>query len=469
MKQHTTNNRIEEINKIYDYTRKLIEEENKDKEEVTKALMEMGVDEQRVSAIYLDVIYQANLAKVRNVARQDNKSGNGWLLSFFLIAIGTGSLITLVLRIKNFSLSDYEEWGNISKYIVAFGDLFFYVLVAVLGTYTIISFLKTKPNAVFLGKSYLIIIFVNNLISLLAGEYEGSYTGGVLQISWSLIYCGLWFSYLCLSKRVESLFPPEKRVVFKRDKQLIASIIVVVMSSFWFGFFNGLLEEYEAIKSDIYTTEFVLSENEYSDGRIAFTKPPLALKTGWNRIYIKDVGYFDLPPTMEVQKGKYKEFTDITRKIHGFDATPLTAQQKGLNELEKDGLERYARVMVESEIGRSGDYEKLNFNISEYTKADILELNTLFKHQIQQSISVFGIKLTEWHPLKVERINGMSCLHISYIRQLKQSPLVLVNMYHFYNNDRMHTLTLSYRLSESSYWQVDFAHILNSFRITNIR
>ena len=61
-------------------------------------------------------------------------------------------------------------------------------------------------------------------------------------------------------------------------------------------------------------------------------KPPLALKAGWNRIYIKYVGYFDLPPTMEVQKGRYKEFTDITRKIQGFDANPLTAQQKGLNE-----------------------------------------------------------------------------------------------------------------------------------------
>jgi hypothetical protein len=38
------------------------------------------------------------------------------------------------------------------------------------------------------------------------------------------------------------------------------------------------------------------------------------LPTGWERIYIKNVGSFDLPPTMEVQKGKYKEFVDEIKK-----------------------------------------------------------------------------------------------------------------------------------------------------------
>ena len=61
---------------------------------------------------------------------------------------------------------------------------------------------------------------------------------------------------------------------------------------------------------------------------------------GWERIYIKNIGYFDLPPTMEVQKGKYKEFIDELKQIKGYDATQLTAQQKGLNELGKEGFEK---------------------------------------------------------------------------------------------------------------------------------
>lgn len=203
-----------------------------------------------------------------------------------------------------------------------------------------------------------------------------------------------------------------------------------------------------------------------SFGQIS-SPPPLT--TGWERIYIKNVGSFDLPPTMEVQKGKYKEFNDEIRKIKGFDATQITAQQKGLNEFGKEGFEKYARVMLETTFGSTGDFEKLNFNISEYTQADIAELNTIYKQQLQQSFYGTGLKLIEWYPLKLEKVNGMSCIHISYKRQLQDKPYVLVHIYYFHNNDRMHNLTLSYRLSEADYWKASFATILKSFRITNIR
>ena len=203
---------------------------------------------------------------------------------------------------------------------------------------------------------------------------------------------------------------------------------------------------------------------------LAQTSQPLpTLQTGWERIYIKNVGSFDLPPTMEVQKGKYREFVDEMRKIKGFDATQLTAQQKGLNEFGKEGYEKYARVMLETALGSVGDFEKLNFNIAEYSQADINEISSTFRQQIQQSFRGSGLKLIEWYPLKMEKINGMSCIHISYKRQLEDKPFVLVHVYVFHNNDRMHTFTMSYRLSEADYWKSDFATILKSFRITNIR
>ncbi|MDR1346951.1 MAG: hypothetical protein LBJ63_00755 [Prevotellaceae bacterium] len=79
-----------------------------------------------------------------------------------------------------------------------------------------------------------------------------------------------------------------------------------------------------------------------------------------------------------------------------------------------------------------------------------------------------NIKIIEWYHLKIEVINGMSCIHISYQRQLKDNAFVLVQTYIFHNYDRMHSLTLSYRLSEENYWKSDFTKILNNFRITNI-
>jgi hypothetical protein len=201
----------------------------------------------------------------------------------------------------------------------------------------------------------------------------------------------------------------------------------------------------------------------------AQTLPLPTVPTGWERIYIKNVGNFDLPPTMAIQAGKYKQMQNEFYKRMEYDVPQLVAQQKGLNEFSKEGFEKYARIMVETTLGSVGDFEKINFNINQYTQADILELSSTYKQQIQQSFLGTGIKLIEWYPLKLEKVNGMSCIHISYKRQLQDKPFVLVHIYYFHNNDRMHSLTLSYRLSEVDYWKSDYATILKSFRITNIR
>lgn len=194
-----------------------------------------------------------------------------------------------------------------------------------------------------------------------------------------------------------------------------------------------------------------------------------SLKTGWDRIYVKDIGTFDLPPTMEVQKGKYKEYIDKSRGIIGLDATQITAQQIGLNEFGKVSFEKYARVMIETYFGQFGDYEKLNFDISLYKPTEVDELNNIYKQQFQNSIVNTNLKIIEWYPLKIEKINGMSCIHISYKRQAQNNPYVLVHKYYFHNNDRMYDFTLSYRISEMEYWKSDFEKILSSFVITNIK
>lgn len=210
----------------------------------------------------------------------------------------------------------------------------------------------------------------------------------------------------------------------------------------------------------------IICLTQYSYGQTSFPSTP---PTGWERIYIKDVGSFDLPPSMEIQKGQYKEFMVGSRKIMGLAATQITAQPKGLNELNKNGLKKYARVMLETKTAPSGSFEKLNFKVSKYTPSDIRELNSAFKQQLQESFIGTGLKLIQWYPLKLDAVNGMSCIHVSYKRQFQDKPLVLVHMYYFQNYDRMHTLTLSYRISEASDWKSDFARILQSFRITNIR
>jgi hypothetical protein len=251
------------------------------------------------------------------------------------------------------------------------------------------------------------------------------------------------------------------------DKVLKNIIVAAKFSKKILGFFAlliicGLVSIIirEILNSSINTV--VINSNN-SSGKVIL---PLLLDEtadGWERIYIKDAGSFDIPPTMEIQNDSYQELVEKMGYV-----SQITAQQKGLNALDPDSLQKYARVMFNTELGNPGDFLNIDFNIFEITKSELDELNKMFRQQTTQGFQGTELKLREWIPLKAEKINGMSCIHISYIRQLNNNPSVLVNMYLFHNNDRIHKLTLSYRTTEEDYWKNDFENILKSFRITNI-
>jgi len=211
-------------------------------------------------------------------------------------------------------------------------------------------------------------------------------------------------------------------------------------------------------------TLLLICSNCYSQH---FLQPLEVVEKGWQRLYIKNVGGFDFPLTLEIQEGNYKELVDNLRGEIGLDIydAPLTLQQIGLNEGSEKSFEKYARVSFDTEYGIKGDFLSLNFNISDISQSEILEINDFYKTESQQYFQNDLLKLIEWYPIKLEKINGMSCIHLSYKRQLKNHPIVLVNSYYFFNFDRLHTLTLAYRLNESQYWKEDFYKILKSLRI----
>ncbi len=204
--------------------------------------------------------------------------------------------------------------------------------------------------------------------------------------------------------------------------------------------------------------------NTFSQGQAA-----QALLTGWERIYIRNVGYIDMPPHMEVQAGTYQEIMNKYYNRLEVDAPQLVFQQKGLNSNTSSSFQTYGRVLVETQIGNYGDFQPLSFNIATVTAAEINELNLNFKQKTISDLASIGHSMIEWYPLKVKKVNGLPCMHVSYRRQLGTNPVVLVNYYIFQNNDRMHSLTLSYRVSESGIWKTDFDWILTSFRITNVK
>ena len=103
----------------------------------------------------------------------------GWL-SFFLFVVGFGSLFSLIMSIVGFSSVD--NVGFITCLFSGIDILFSLGLVALAG-YTIYAFLYIRPNAVFLGKLYVIVIFISNMLVLLSGEMPDT-QGGIAFHRW---------------------------------------------------------------------------------------------------------------------------------------------------------------------------------------------------------------------------------------------------------------------------------------------
>lgn len=203
------------------------------------------------------------------------------------------------------------------------------------------------------------------------------------------------------------------------------------------------------------------------------------LEGGWTKVFIDELGSFDLPPTMEIQDGVAKELNDEFERILKLPSTNIVFQQKDLNkdmdnvfsdnfDSEKGsngkGFERYARVMLATLMNDTSI--KLFCESSPFSKSDLILVNRELKNQFSANITI-----VEWFPIEFVKINQMCALHISYVRKSVNAikPNVRVDEYQFFNDDRIHQLIMSYRINEEKIWKKDFEKILNSFTITNVR
>ncbi len=202
--------------------------------------------------------------------------------------------------------------------------------------------------------------------------------------------------------------------------------------------------------------------------------PAPALRLGWQRITIPDVGTIDIPPSMEARSERFAEFARKAKKdvLHMGDEyliRGVVIQQKGRNELRPEASEVYVRIILETDFVEAGEAETID-TIRSVSKAELRELSDGFREAITQELTqVGGFRIIEWYPPALQVINGMQALCISFKRQWRDNPPVIVKDYRFQNYDRIHHLTMSYRESEREKWLGDFPAILSSFRITNLQ
>jgi hypothetical protein len=227
----------------------------------------------------------------------------------------------------------------------------------------------------------------------------------------------------------------------------------------------------------LYTDEFLTIFNRSKEPQYTQTKLPLPIddpKKRWIRVEISEVGTIDLPPILEIQDEKFKarvsEYKESVKETWNvkIDEPKIVFQQKGLNQTNSNSIKRYARVIIDLTKGNPKDFSTLNQKIV-MSQKELSDLDRDFKNELVSGFSNAGLKLIEWYPTEVVEINGMPAIKVSYTRQMRTEPLVLVNIYRFQNNDRMHSLTISYRVTEKEYWEQTLIDVLKSFRISNIK
>ena len=172
---------------------------------------------------------------------------------------------------------------NELKYFIPFGVIYSICLPA-LATYITYAFIKRKPNAVFWGRVFSIILFTMNFWGLL---YAADGKANVVSV---FIPVG-FLCFFSVSDQVKSVIPLSFRKTTKWDWIIACLIVILLIASYIIGYFqatsperfrpvvNELREKKEAQVIESYNQpkflidSTLLETNEITNGQIIFKRP----------------------------------------------------------------------------------------------------------------------------------------------------------------------------------------------------
>ncbi len=200
-----------------------------------------------------------------------------------------------------------------------------------------------------------------------------------------------------------------------------------------------------------------------------YPSTPASYET-WNTISIPGICTYQIPPTMEIQGGNYKALNDTLREVAFNEKSPdrVVAQPKGINSFDPQALEKYCRIIVNTTRGRAGEFDSIGTQIAP-SKEELSEIDEMLKKETLQGATMASstgakVSMLSWNPVKIVRVNGIDTIVASFTRSTNGGPPVAVKVYSIQNNDYLHTITISYRLSEEDLWAKDLAKVIGTFK-----
>lgn len=174
--------------------------------------------------------------RIREIGDEKEEiNGIGGWLAFFIFTLFISIIINFIAGIEDvFSVLFDPEILISTKIWLGTLDVLLFVGIISFAVYTIYSFIKLKQNAVSLGKMYLVLLFLTNILAIIFSSLAGiplagetSYFDSTSIIFRSLVYSGIWFAYLSWSKRVKTTFPIYHRKTYTIDKILFFGILAI--------------------------------------------------------------------------------------------------------------------------------------------------------------------------------------------------------------------------------------------------
>ena len=177
-----------------------------------------------------------------------------------------GGIFSAILPIVTLDIAEYAgSWS------LAFSDIILGLMLLGVAIYADIAFCKRLPNAVFIAKIYVLLIFITNVLSLIGGDFENTGLNTASQALKGVIWGVVWFLYLCFSDQVKTIIPKEYRKVTSKDYILLASIVIIPI--FFIAIALGGFQKDIVAAEKAMIESSLLEYNEHTDGRIIFKKP----------------------------------------------------------------------------------------------------------------------------------------------------------------------------------------------------
>lgn len=182
-----------------------------------------------------------------------------------------------------------------------------------------------------------------------------------------------------------------------------------------------------------------------------FTAP-----SDWSEFNIDGAIKISVPNSMEL-RNDYDDYTQwVSNNLGILSSADAVFQQKNLSKMSDDSYQTYARVLIQHYSFSPADVEH-HYESPGLTEEDYHNLCEMVDEEIKP---YFYVETPTWRWID---INGTKAIEGIYRRNGENGP-VKCKFYLLSNYDEMVKMIISYRESDSSFWESDLENVIKTFK-----